>query len=123
MFDLMSKSNEGNTSWQVFVSEKVCIAVYPMQSQEQFLTDLHQFCKKVGVPDNIVVDGHNAQTSNEEKQFCDHVGTTLNILKTGTSWENCAELYIGLLKEAVRKDLRASNSHMVLQDYDIQRSA
>ena len=42
------------------------------------------------VLDSIVVDGHCDQTSNEVKRFCEQVGTTLNILDTGTPWENCA---------------------------------
>ena len=90
MFSLKSKINRGNTSCQAFVSDKGLIAVYLIQLQEQFLTALHWFCKKVGVLDSIVVDGHCDQTSNEVKRFCEQVGTTLNILDTGTPWENCA---------------------------------
>ena len=94
-----------------------------MRSQEQFPTDLRWFCKQVGVLDILVVYGHRAQTSNEVKQFCDQVGTTLKILETGTPWANRAELYIGLLKENFRKDLQASNAPMVLWDYAIPRRA
>ena len=54
------------------------------------------------------------------KRFCDQVGTTIKILETGKVWGNRYELYIGLLKEAVHKDLRASNAHMVLWYYAIQ---
>ena len=57
------------------------------------------------------------------KQFCDQVGTTLKILDTGTPRANHAELYIGLLKEAVRKYLQASNAPMVIWDYSIQQRA
>ena len=76
-----------------------------MQSQEQFRDALHWFCKQAVVPDSLVVYGHRAQKSNEVKQFYDQVGTTLKILDTVTPWENPAELYIGLLKKAVRKYL------------------
>ena len=51
------------------------------------------------------------------------MGTTLCILEQGTSWANRAELYIDLLKEAVRKDMRTSNPPMVLWDYAIERRA
>ena len=91
--------------------------------QEQFPTVLHGFCKQVGVLDSLVVDGHRAQTSNEVKRFCDQVGTTIKILETGTPCENCAELYIGLLKEAFRKDLQAYSAPIFLWDYNIKRSA
>ena len=79
--------------------------------------------QKVVLPYSLVVDGHYAQTSNEVKRLCDQFGTTLKILEAGTPWANRAELYIGWLKEAVRKDLRASNAPMVLWDYAIQRRA
>ena len=51
------------------------------------------------------------------------MGAVLRILETETQCANRAELYIGLLKEAVRKDLRASDCPMVLWDYSIERRA
>jgi hypothetical protein len=118
-----SKSTRGYTCCQVFVSDKGFVSVYPMRSQDEFQTALHWFCKQVGVPTNLIVDAHRAQTSNKVKRFCDQVGTTLRTLEKGTPWANRAELYIGLLKEAVRKDMRSSNSPMVLWDYAITRRA
>ena len=46
-----------------------------------------------------------------------NIGTTLRALEEGTPWSNKAELYIGLIKEAVRKDMHESNSLMSLWDY------
>ena len=119
MFALKSKSTRGNTIFQVFVSDKGFVAVYSIKLQEQFRTVLHCFVKQVGVPDSLVIDDNRSQTINEVKQSCDQVDTTLKILETGTPWENRAEFYIGLLKEAVRKDLQASNAPMDLWDYSI----
>ena len=118
-----AKSLRQNTCCQVFVSDKGYVAVYPMKSQSEFKTALHWFCKQVGVPADLIVDGHKAQRSKDVRRFCNQVGTTLKILETGTPWANRAELYIGLLKEAVRKDMRASNSPMCLWDYAIERRA
>ena len=118
-----AKSPRQNTCCQVFVSDKGFVAVYPMKSQEEFTTALHWFCKQVGVPSSLVADGHRSQTSSSVKRFCHQVGTTLRVLETGSPWANRAELYIGLLKEAVRKDMRESNSPMVLWDYAIERRA
>ena len=118
-----AQSLRQNKCCQVFVSDKGYISVYPMKSQEEFSTALHWFCKQVGVSSNLVVDGHKAQTSAAVKRFCNQVGTTLRILERGTPWANRAELYIGLLKEAVRQDMRVSNSPMVLWDYAIERRA
>ena len=123
MFANKYKSLRQNTCCQVFVSDRSYIAVYPMRSQEEFSTALHWFCKQVGVPSTLVADAHKAQTSYKIKRFCDQVGTTLRILERKTPWSNRAELYIGILKEAVRKDIRASNCPMCLWDYAIERRA
>ena len=55
--------------------------------------------------------------------FCNKIGTTLSILEQGTQWANRAELYVVLVKEAVRKDIRLSHSPLVLWDYAAERRA
>ena len=80
-----------------------------MELKSKFKDALHSFCKEVGVPIALVVDPSGEQTSKAVKQFCNQVGTTLRILEESTQWANCAELYIGLLKKAIRKDLMTSN--------------
>ena len=94
-----------------------------MKTRSEFQTALHWFCKKIGVYVDLIVDGHKVQKSNEVRQIYNQVGTILKILEIGTSWANRAELYIGLLKEVVRKYLRSSNSPMCLRNYDIERRA
>ena len=123
MFALKHRSTRGNVCCQIFVSDKGFVAVYPMKSQKEFPTALHWFCKQVGVPDSLVADGHKSLQSGEVRRFCDQVGTTLKILEAHTPWTNRAELYIGILKEATRKDLRSSNAPMVLWDYAMERRA
>ena len=59
----------------------------------------------------------------EVRKFCNNIGTTLWALEEGTPWSNKAELYIGLLKEAVQKDMRESDSPMSLWDYCVERRA
>jgi hypothetical protein len=44
-------------------------------------------------------------------------------LEKGTPCANKAELYIGLLKEAGRKDVKNQDSPMVFWDYCIERRA
>ena len=43
--------------------------------------------------------------------------------KTSTPWSKKAELYIGLIKEAVRKDIQESNSPLCFWDYCVDRRA
>ena len=69
------------------------------------------------------MDGQISQKQKKTKKFCHQVGTTLRVLEEGTPWANRAELYIGLFKEAVRKDLRLSNAPMVLWDYCMEQRA
>ena len=123
MFASKHKSTRGNRCCQVFVSDKGFIAVYPMKSQEEFSEALHLFCKEVGVPVAMVMDGHKAQANSTTRKFSNQLGMTLRVLERATPWANRAELYIGLLKEAVRKDMRESNSPMLLWDYAIERRA
>ena len=61
--------------------------------------------------------------SNQVKQFCNDIGTFLRALEEGTPWANKAELYIGLIKEAVRKDMREADSPLCLWDYCVERRA
>ena len=110
----------GNTCFQLFVSEKVFVATYPMINQEELYMALHWLCKDIGVPVNLIVDAHLAQKYINVKIFCNKLGTILNILEKGTPWANISELYIGLLKYSVCKYMHASHSPMVLWDYAIE---
>ena len=84
------ESSRGHTCCQLFVTDKGFIYVVPM--------------KNSGARDSFVADMSGEQMSSEVKKFCNDIGTTLRALEEGTPWSNKAELYIGLIKEAVRKD-------------------
>ena len=45
------------------------------------------------------------------------------MLEEGTPWANRAELYIGIIKEAVRKDMKESNCPLPFWDYCVERRA
>ena len=68
------------------------------------------FAKEIGVPNAVVCDMAKEQTSAELKGFLNDIGTTLHTLEEGTPWVNKAELYIKLMKEAIRKDMHESHS-------------
>jgi len=48
---------------------------------------------------------------------------TLKVLEVETQWDNRAELYIGLINEAVRKDMQMTSSPLILWDYCIEHRA
>ena len=63
------------------------------------------------------------QMSSEVKKFCNDIGTSLRALEEGTPGSNKAESYIGLIKEAVQKDIYESNSPLCFWDYCVERRA
>ena len=79
--------------------------------------------KDVGAPEILVVDLHPSNESKEVKAFCNKIGTTLCLLEQKAQWENRAELYVGLLKEAVRKDKKTAGSPLVLWNFATERQA
>ena len=92
-----------------------------MRSRSDVLLRVKQFAKEVGVPDAIICDGAGKHKSNDIKNFCSQIGTTLRLLEQGTPWANKAELYIGIIKEDVRNDMREADSPIKLWDYCFER--
>ncbi|MEM7463144.1 MAG: hypothetical protein AAF362_10750 [Pseudomonadota bacterium] len=117
------KSSRGNTCCQLFVTDKGFVYVVPMKRKSEALQAVKQFAKEIGAPDSFVCDMSGEQTSQELRKFLSDIGTTLRALEEGTPWCNKAELYIGLLKEATRKDMREADSPLVFWDYCLERRA
>ena len=117
------QSSQGHTCCQLFVTDKGFIYVVPMKKKSEVLLAIKQFAKEIGAPDSFVADMSGEQMSSEVKKFCNDIGTTLRGLEEGTPWSNKAELYIGLIKEAVRKDMCESNSPLCFWDYCVERRA
>ena len=117
------KSTRGNTCCQLFVTDKGYVYVVPMRSKSEVPQAVRQFAKEVGAPEAIICDPAREQVSREVKKFCNDIGSAIRALEEGTQWSNRAELYIGLIKEAVRKDMREANSPLCLWDYCVERRA
>ena len=82
------------------------------------------FCKEVGVPQSLLVDPSGDRSSNKVKKLYHQVGTSLRIIslriiEEPPKWANRANLYIGLFKEAIRKDMREANIPLVFWDYTV----
>ena len=122
------KSSRGNTCCQLFVTDKGYVYVVSIKSKSEVLQAVKQFAKEIGAPDAIISDASGEQTSKKQtsqslRKFCAEIGTTMRHLEEGTQWANKAELYIGLIKEAVRKDMKESNCPLVFWDYCVERRA
>ena len=53
--------------------------------------------------------------------MCHEMGTTLNILEESTQHANLSEIYVGLTKTSIQKDLRESDAPMVFWDLCAER--
>ena len=114
-------SARGFTCMQLFVSDKGYMKVYGMKSPKEFPQALKLFCKEVGAPRAFVVDPHKSNKSAKVRSFCHKIGSTLRVLEENTQHADRAELYIGLLKEAIRKDTREMHSPLRLWCYCAER--
>ena len=94
-----------------------------MRTKSQVPQALKQFAKEIGAPDAIICDMSGEQTSQEVRKFLSDIGTTLRALEEGTPWANKAELYIGLLKESVRLNMKESHCPIAFWDFCIERRA
>ena len=117
------KSSRGHTCCQLFVTDKGFVYVVPMRTKSEVYQAVKQFAKEIGAPAAIICDMSGEQTSRDLKRFLLEIGTTLRVLEEGTPWSNKAELYIGLIKEAVRKDMKDSNCPLAFWDYCVERRA
>ena len=117
------KSSHGHTCCQLFMTDKCFVYVVPMRQNHEVLWAMKQFAKEIGALDAFVADMSGDQMSKEVKAFCNDIGPTLRALEEGTPWSNKAELYIGLKKEAIRKDMRDANSPMLFWNYCLERRA
>ena len=69
---------------------------------------------------NLVYVGF-LQTSKALRKYCSDIGTTLQYLGEGTPWVNKSELFIGLIKEAVRKYMTDSDRPFDIWYYCVER--
>eukprot|EP00956_Cyclotella_meneghiniana_P034439 scaffold104886_cov86-Cyclotella_meneghiniana.AAC.1 len=104
------KSARGFTCMQIFVSDKGYVKVYGMKSVTEIPQAVKLFAKEVGAPNVFICDPHKNQVDKKIREFCLKIGTTLRALEESTQHANRAELYVGLLKEGTRKDMREENS-------------
>jgi hypothetical protein len=119
------KSSRQNTCCQLFVTDRGFVYVIPMTSKSEVLQAVKEFANRLpGAPDTIIVcDAAREQKSMSLRKFLGDIGTTLRVLEEETPWANKAELYIGLIKEAVRKDMKNSDCPLAFWDYCVERRA
>ena len=95
--------------------------IYSMKLKTEIPNAVNAFAKQIGVPTSLILDPEGTQTSRELNKIMKDVCCPLKFLARRTQWANLAELYIGLLKEAVRKDMKDSDSPLKFWDYCAER--
>ena len=92
-----------------------------MKYEKEFVKALKIFCKEVESPKAFILDTHPYNKSNKVRTFLNKVGITLRVLEESTHNSDRAELYIGLNKTGVGKDMRETNYPMRLWFYACER--
>jgi hypothetical protein len=62
---------------QIFVSDKGFVKVYGMKSLKDIPAAMKLFAKEVSSPNAFVWDSHRNQKSQEVREFCLKIGSTL----------------------------------------------
>ena len=88
-----------------------------MKEQLDYFLALTQIAKDAGAPDVLVCKAHLEQTKCDLQEFCNPIGKTLKVLEAKTQQANHVKLYIGLMKEAMPKDMQTTGLPLVLWDY------
>ena len=107
---------------QLFDSDTGNMYVYPIKSKTEIVNAVKAFAKAIiGVPTALLLDSEGTHKSEALKKAANDMNLPLMFLERRTQWANLAELYIGLLKEAVRKDMKDLDSPLKFWDYCAER--
>ena len=92
-----------------------------MKLKTEIVNAVKAFAKEIGVPTSLILDLEGTQTLKELNKVMQDMCCPLKFLERRTQWANLAELYIGLLKESVCKDMKDSDSPLKFWDYCAER--
>ena len=114
-------SKRGHTCAQLFVTEFNHIHVCPMKGRKEGIyAAVKEYFKAKGLPIAIVADGATEQVQGETRKLCNLVGCDIRELEKNTSWANRAELYIGIMKNKVRRAMKLSGAPLRLWCYCVE---
>ena len=64
------------------------------------------FAKDISASDDMICDAARKQIYQPVREFFHPISTSLHVIEEGTPWANRAEIYIGLLKKTISKDMK-----------------
>ena len=103
------KYSRGNTCCQILITDKSFLYFVPMKIKSEVLQAVKKFVKEIGAPNAIILNAAGEKTSKALRKYISGIRTTLKYLEEGTPWENKAKLSIGLIKDALHKDMKYSD--------------
>ena len=106
---------------QLFVSDTGFMYIYPMKAKTEIINAVKAFAKAIGVPTALMIVPEGTHRSETLQKAANDMNLPLKFLERRTQWANLVELYIGLLKEAVRKDMKDLDSPLKFWDYCAER--
>ena len=92
-----------------------------MECKSEVIQAVNQFSKEIGAPDAVISDAASEKTYKALRKYCYNIGTTLRYLEEDTPWAKNSKLFIGLINEVVRKDIKESESPLDFWDYCVVR--
>ena len=114
-------SKRGYTCAQLFVTEFNHVHVSPIKGRKEGVyASVKEYFKNKGVPIAIVADGATEQVQGETRKLCNLVGCGIRELEKNTSWANRAELYIGIMKNKVRRMMKQTGTPLRFWCYCIE---
>jgi hypothetical protein len=116
-------STRGNVCAQLYVSDFNYVHIIPMHKRSDLPLAMKSLFKQVGVPPAIICDGAREQVKGETRKLLNQVNCDIRELEAASPWSNRAELFIGIVKNDIKKDLKDSNCPMNLWDYCAQYRA
>ena len=79
--------------------------VYPMKAKTEIIDAVKAFAKEIGVPTALILYPSGEQRAKELNKVTKEMCYPLRYFERATQLGNLTELYIGLLKQAVQKDI------------------
>ena len=70
------------------------------------------FAKEIGIPKALILYPKGTHSGKELQKVVNEINFPLKFLERRIKWANSAELYVGLLKKDVRKDIKDSDSSL-----------
>ena len=101
----------------MFVSDTGFMFVYPMKVKTEIVNEVKAFAEEISVSTSLILDPERTQTLKGLDKVTKDMCCPLKFLERRTQWANLVELYIGLLKEAIRKDMKDFDSPLKFWDY------